>query len=82
MLVAFPQDLEATEKLRKALEPFGAFETQEEKDHRALVISMMNEMVRTWIAVRVCPRRRLSLLSRCLFLHFVCLCNSTTALVL
>lgn len=55
MVVAFPQDLEATEKLRKALEPFGVFETQEEKDHRALVISMMNEMVRTWIAVRFLP---------------------------
>jgi hypothetical protein len=43
-----------TEKLRLSLEPFGVFETQDEKDHRSVVISSMNEMVKTWIKVSMC----------------------------
>eukprot|EP00036_Acanthoecidae_sp_10tr_P005016 CAMPEP_0182934084 /NCGR_PEP_ID=MMETSP0105_2-20130417/35428_1 /TAXON_ID=81532 ORGANISM="Acanthoeca-like sp., Strain 10tr" /NCGR_SAMPLE_ID=MMETSP0105_2 /ASSEMBLY_ACC=CAM_ASM_000205 /LENGTH=605 /DNA_ID=CAMNT_0025072895 /DNA_START=5 /DNA_END=1822 /DNA_ORIENTATION=- len=38
-----------TEKMHYALEPFDVFETQDEKDHRATVISVMNELVRRWI---------------------------------
>eukprot|EP00039_Didymoeca_costata_P001541 m.53160 g.53160 ORF g.53160 m.53160 type:complete len:610 (+) comp10847_c0_seq1:114-1943(+) len=43
------KDLAQTEKLRTALDPFGVFETDEQKQHRQTVIIKVVEIVKTWV---------------------------------
>ncbi|XP_012155930.1 poly(A) polymerase type 3 [Ceratitis capitata] len=44
-----PEDLQKTEELRKALEPFKVFETQDELNHRMEILAKLNTLVKQWV---------------------------------
>lgn len=44
-----PEDLQATEDLIKALEPYNVFESKAEMDHRMKVLAELNGLVKQWI---------------------------------
>lgn len=43
------EDLQKTEELRKALEPFKVFETQDELNHRMEILAKLNTLVKQWV---------------------------------
>lgn len=44
-----PEDLQKTEELRKALEPYKVFETEEELNHRMEILAKLNTLVKQWV---------------------------------
>ncbi|KAK1170495.1 poly(A) polymerase gamma-like isoform X1 [Acipenser oxyrinchus oxyrinchus] len=50
--LAFPRELDHiyTQKLTKAMKPFGVFEDEEELNHRLVVLGKLNDLVKEWIA--------------------------------
>lgn len=43
------EDLQKTEELRKALEPFKVFESQDELNHRMEILAKLNTLVKQWV---------------------------------
>lgn len=46
---AKPEDIQRTKELQKALEPYDAFETEAELNHRMEILSKLNVLVKTWV---------------------------------
>uniref|UniRef100_A0A1A9UZE6 Poly(A) polymerase n=1 Tax=Glossina austeni TaxID=7395 RepID=A0A1A9UZE6_GLOAU len=44
-----PEDLQKTEELRKALEPYKVFESEEELNHRMEILAKLNTLVKQWV---------------------------------
>lgn len=44
-----PEDIQASEDLAKALEPFNVFETEAEMNHRMSILAKLNTLVKEWI---------------------------------
>lgn len=44
-----PEDIQRTNELRKSLEPYDAFETETELNHRMEILSKLNVLVKTWV---------------------------------
>uniref|UniRef100_A0A1B0A6U7 Poly(A) polymerase nucleotidyltransferase domain-containing protein n=1 Tax=Glossina pallidipes TaxID=7398 RepID=A0A1B0A6U7_GLOPL len=44
-----PEDLQKTEELRKALEPYKVFESEEELNHRMELLAKLNTLVKQWV---------------------------------
>lgn len=44
-----PEDLQKSDELRKALEPFKVFETEEELNHRMEILAKLNTLVKQWV---------------------------------
>lgn len=44
-----PEDIQRTKELEKSLEPYDAFETEAELNHRMEILSKLNVLVKTWV---------------------------------
>lgn len=44
-----PEDIQRTVELQKSLEPFDAFETEAELNHRMEILAKLNILVKTWV---------------------------------
>lgn len=44
-----PEDLQRTEELRKSLEPYNVFESQDELNHRMEILAKLNTLVKQWV---------------------------------
>ncbi|XP_005184903.1 poly(A) polymerase type 3 [Musca domestica] len=44
-----PEDVQKTDELRKALEPYKVFETEEELNHRMEILAKLNTLVKQWV---------------------------------
>lgn len=44
-----PEDIQKSEELRKALEPYKVFETEEELNHRMEILAKLNTLVKQWV---------------------------------
>ncbi|XP_065366624.1 poly(A) polymerase type 3 [Calliphora vicina] len=44
-----PEDVQKSDELRKALEPYKVFETEEELNHRMEILAKLNTLVKQWV---------------------------------
>lgn len=49
LAVPRPEDIQKTEELRKALEPYKVFETEDELNHRMEILAKLNTLVKQWV---------------------------------